>query len=73
MSRFSDYSSSTFEAKNGEPYIMKFNYTPEKIMICLSKEVLGMLEKEWGKHDEGLTCNEFVELMLSHIATKNDE
>ena len=38
-------------------------------MTLLSKDLLGHLEKEWDEHDEGLDCNEFVELMLKNIAT----
>ena len=55
------------------PKIMNFKFTPEKIMVLLSKELLSILESKWNDFEFGLNCDQFVQLMLSHIATQNDD
>ena len=41
-------------------YFMQFSFTPEKIMILMSKDRLKALEQHWTSYEEGLTCQQFI-------------
>jgi hypothetical protein len=54
--------------------VMRFDFTPEKIMTLLSKKKLVQLERKWEMIDEsGLDVNQFIELMVKYIPTANDD
>jgi len=40
--------------------IMEFKFTPEKIMLLMSKEKLKTLESTWTKFEDGLDIQQFT-------------
>ena len=42
-------------------------------MNLMNKDRLDVLEKYWEDYEEGLTCSEFIQLMLNSINTYDDE
>ena len=48
-------------------------FTPEKIMLLMSKEKLKTLEEKWTLQDDGLDIRQFTQVMIDHIRTRNDD
>ena len=46
---------------------MKFDFTPEKIMLKLSNERLRFFETEWEKYSDGMESTEFTELVVQTL------
>lgn len=61
------------ESVDGQPYPMKFNFTPNHIMAFMSKDRLSMLSDIWNLKDGGLTVSEIILLLLNNIGTNDDE
>lgn len=43
-----------------EKKLMKFDFTPEKIMLLLSNERLRIFEDEWNSYEDGMDCLQFT-------------
>ena len=52
---------------------MQFNFSPEKIMLFMSKERLKILEEYWEQFEGGINIKQFMQLMSENIACENDE
>ena len=39
----------------------------------MSKDRLKNLEQTWDKHENGLNLSQFVQLMINHVFTKDDD
>ena len=52
---------------------MNFSFGPENIMVLMSRDRLKLLEKFWEKYIEGITCKQFIQLMLDSIGTEDDD
>lgn len=61
------------KTKDDDTKVMRFDFTPQKIMLQLSMRKLQTLGKFWKQYKDGLNVVEFVQLMLNRIYTYDDD
>ena len=53
--------------------VMNFTFLPDRIMTLMHKDRLKNLEQTWDNYENGLNLAQFVQLMIDHIHTKDDD